>query len=312
MWGDSAVADLSTERVKATAIGFSSIIMWGMLALLTSLTKGIPPLQLTSMTFAVAFCVGIFFWIIKGHNLKCFRQPIHMWLNGIFGLFGYHMFYFVALKRAPVIEASLIAYLWPLFIVIFSALLPNEKLRWFHLGGALVGFAGAAVLILKGGTFSLKQEYFVGYMAAFSCSLIWSTYSVISRGLGESPTELVGGFCGVTALLSAFCHLAFEKTVTPTITEWLAIVGLGIGPVGAAFFAWDYGVKKGNIKLLGTLSYAAPLISTVLLVSFGRGESNWKVVVACLMIVSGAALAAKDTIKGLLETESNKGTQIRS
>lgn len=299
------MADFRAERVKATAIGFSAILMWGMLALLTSLTNEIPPLQLTSMTFAIAFGVGIFFWLIKGHDSRCFRQPISLWVNGVVGLFGYHIFYFIALKNAPVIEASLIAYLWPLFIVIFSSLLPKEKLRWFHLGGAIIGFAGAAVIILKGGTFSLKQEYFVGYMAAFLCSLIWSAYSVISRGLGKSPTELVGGYCGVTALLSAFCHLIFEKTVIPTMSEWLAIVGLGVGPVGAAFFAWDYGVKRGNIKMLGTLSYTAPLISTVMLMSFGRAEPNWKVVVACLMIVSGAALAALDTIKRLVTVDND-------
>lgn len=296
--------DDSTYSMKATILGFSAIAMWGMLALLTSLTNRIPPLQLTAMTFAIAFGAGTFFWVLKGADARCFRQPRRMWLNGIFGLFGYHICYFFALKNSPAVEASLIAYLWPLFIVLLSALLPGEKLRWFHIAGAITGFSGAALIIMKGGSLYLKQECLLGYAAAFACSLIWSAYSVISRSLGESPPELVGGYCGVTALLSAVCHLLFERSVMPDWYEWLAILGLGVGPVGAAFFLWDYGVKKGNIKMLGTLSYTAPLISTIALISFGLAEPSPRVAIACALIVSGAVLAAYDTIK-VLASNSN-------
>ncbi len=306
MSSDNTWSRLGEKRVKATIVGFCAILMWGMLALLTSLTNRIPPLQLTAMTFAIAFCVGIFFWMLNGADSMCFRQRKSLWLNGVFGLFGYHICYFFALKNAPTVEASLIAYLWPLFIVIFSSLLPSEKLHWFHVAGAVIGFAGAAVIILKGCTLSLKQEYLLGYLGAFLCSIIWSAYSVISRSLGESPTELVGGFCGVTALLSAMSHLIFEKSVMPNWPEALAITGLGVGPVGAAFFAWDYGVKGGNIKILGVLSYTAPLVSTIMLILFGRAEPTWKVIAACFLIVIGASIAALDRIKMLAKVGKDK------
>src|SRR3546814_15002276 len=65
------------------------------------------------------------------------------------GLFGYHVFYFLALRNAPAVEASLIAYLWPLLIVVFSALLPGERLRWFHVAGCALGLAGASLLVTK-------------------------------------------------------------------------------------------------------------------------------------------------------------------
>ena len=37
---------------------------------------------------------------------------------------------------------------------------------------------------------------------------------------------------------------------------------LGLGPVGAAFFLWDIGMKKGDLRFLGVASYATPMIST--------------------------------------------------
>jgi drug/metabolite transporter (DMT)-like permease len=198
----------------------------------------------------------------------------------------------MALQNAPAVEASLIAYLWPLLIVLFSALLPGERLLWFHGVGALVAFVGAGLLVTKGQSLSLEAQYGLGYLAALVCALTWSTYSVASRRFGTIPTDSVGGFCGVTAVLALLCHLLFEETVWPVDAQWLAILLLGLGPVGIAFFTWDYGVKKGNIKVLGASSYAAPLLSTLLLIAFGLAEASWILALACVFIVGGAVLAA--------------------
>ena len=269
--------------------------MWATLALLTKLTGSVPPFQLTAMSFTIAFFIGAALWYQKGDNfLHLLKLPKQVWINGVAGLFGYHFFYFIALKNAPAIEASLIAYLWPLLIVLFSTLLPNEKLRWFHLTGAIVGFFGAGLLVTKGKTLMFNPEYSLGYLSALVCALIWSTYSVLSRRFGFVPTEAVGGFCGVTAILAWLCHKLFEQTVWPVNGEWIAVICLGLGPIGLAFFTWDYGVKHGNIKALGALSYAAPLLSTILLIAFGLAEASWVIGLACLLIVGGAVLAAGD------------------
>ena len=65
----------------------------------------------------------------------------------------------------------------------------------------------------------------------------------------------------------------------------------GLGPVGAAFYTWDYGVKRGNIQTLGVLAYGAPLLSTLLLVAVGLAEPSWTLAAACALIVGGAAVA---------------------
>ena len=88
-----------------------------------------------------------------------------------------------------------------------------------------------------------------------------------------------------------------EETVWPQGTlEWLAILGLGLMPVGAAFYAWDHGVKRGNIQVLGASSYAAPLLSTLILIGAGMAIATWHIVIACILITGGAALAAKNMI----------------
>jgi drug/metabolite transporter (DMT)-like permease len=278
--------------------GSIAVLLWGALALFTTWTEGLPPFQLVAMTFAIAFLLAAAKWAWQQENPVLFlRHPWPVWVFGICGLFGYHAFYFVALKNAPVVEASLIAYLWPLLIVLFSALLPGERLRWFHVVGTLAGLAGTVVLVTDGGAFSFQSEYLTGYLAAVACALTWSTYSVLSRRFGNVPTDTVGWFCAATAILGGIASWLFETPVWPENPEiWLGIGLLGLGPVGAAFFVWDIGMKRGNIRVLGAASYSAPLISTLLLIAFADVLATWAVGFACLAIVGGATLAAKNMI----------------
>lgn len=282
----------------ATLIGFTAVLMWGGLALFTAASGHVPPFQLVAMSFTIATLLGVGKWVICGDRPTDFlRQPLPVWLLGVGGLFGYHFFYFMALRNAPAVEASLIAYIWPLLIVLFSALLPGGGLRWWHLAGGVLGFAGCALIITGGGTVVFRAEYALGYVSALACCLTWSSYSVLSRRFKSVPTDTVAWFCAATAVLGLLCHLVFETTVWPEgWTEWLAVLMLGLGPVGAAFFVWDYGVKHGDIRALGVSSYAAPLISTILLIVFGQAEATWVVALACVAIVGGALLASRDIL----------------
>ncbi|WP_421707439.1 DMT family transporter [Algihabitans sp.] len=286
------------KRLTATLAGGMAVLLWSLLALFTTWASGIPPFQLVSLCFTVAALIGFATIARKGRaGWRSLRQPAGAWALGTFGLFGYHFFYFMALGNAPAVEASLIAYLWPLLIVVFSALLPGEQLRWFHLGGALLGLAGAALLVTKGQGLAFDARYSLGYLAAVACALTWSAYSVTNRRFGGVPTETVAGFCAAAALLGFVSHALFETWVAPSASQWGAILLLGLGPVGAAFFVWDYGTKHGHIQALGAFAYAAPLLSTLLLIAFGQAEATWTIALACALIVGGALLASLDLLR---------------
>ncbi|MEO0635484.1 MAG: DMT family transporter [Pseudomonadota bacterium] len=289
--------------LRASLVGAVAIALWALLALFTAWAGDIPPFQLTAMSFAIGSLVGLVFVAKGGRGWAPFRQPLKVWVFGIAGLFGYHFLYFSALQNAPPLEAGLIAYLWPLLIVVGSALLPSERLRWFHLAGALAGALGCAVLVTRGaifsGGFTFEGQYGFGYLLALGCAVTWSSYSLISRSFSAVPTDVVAGFCAATAILAALAHLALEETVWSIgALQWMAVLGLGLGPVGLAFYVWDIGMKKGNIQLLGAASYLTPLLSTIVLIAAGVGELNWAVAMSALLITGGAMLAARDLIFG--------------
>jgi drug/metabolite transporter (DMT)-like permease len=276
----------------ATLAGCGALVLWAFLALLSRMAAGIPPLQLTAMGFAIGGGVGLAVVLARGQAASL-RQGLLAWAHGVGGLFGYHALYFLAFALAPALEVNLINYLWPLLIVLLAAPIRALRLGPVRLGGVALGFAGCALLVGPGASF--PPEALPGFIAAAGCAVVWAVYSVTAgtARLARIPTEAVAGFCLATAALAVVLHLGLETTVAPDARQWLAVVMLGLGPVGAAFFLWDIGMKRGDPRLLGTLAYAVPVASTLLLIAAGEGEASWRAALATLMVAGGGFIAAR-------------------
>ena len=281
----------------ATLIGLTAILMWSLLAVLTVATGKIPAFQLAAMTFAIGALVGALTWIGRPDAIRALWQPPPAWIVGVGGLFGYHALYFLALRFAPPAEAGLLNYLWPLLIVLFSSLLPGERLAPHHIIGAVLGLAGTVLLFAGNSSGGFAPGQLPGLIAAFVAAFVWAAYSVMSRKLKSVPTDAVAGFCLATALLAAGVHCIVEVTVWPeTMAQWLAVIALGVGPVGAAFYTWDIGMKRGDIRVLGAASYATPLLSTAFLMLAGFAKPSVAIAIAAVLIAGGGLIAAKDMI----------------
>ena len=214
--------------------------------------------------------------------------------SGVAGIFGYHCLLFTAFRTAPALEANLLNYLWPLLIVVLSPLFGLGKLTSRHILAATVGFFGA-VLIVSKGQFDFADSLPIGYLFAIAAAFTWSSYSLATRKLPPFPNAAVGGFCLLSSLLAALCHWLFEPAIVPNNEEWLALLLMGIGPLGASFFLWDKAMKEGDPKQIGALSYLTPLLSTLILAVSGLGELNTITWIAGALILLGATIATART-----------------
>ncbi|MFC7474634.1 DMT family transporter [Dankookia sp. GCM10030260] len=284
---------MTSGPMGATLAGCAALLLWAFLALLARLAQPVPPLLLTGLAFAVGGTLGLLVVAARG-RLGALRQPPLVWLHGVGGLAGYHALYFAALALAPPVEANLLNYTWPLLIVLLAAPLRGLRLGPRRLAGVGLGAAGAVLLLAGGAEGGFGGGAPLGYALALAAGLTWALYSVPSGTprLAGTPTEAVAGFCLAAAAVTLLGHLAFEPAVWPGAAQWPAILLLGLGPVGAAFFLWDVGMKRGDPRLLGTLAYATPVGSTLLLVVFGAGELGGPVLAAAALVVGGGALAA--------------------
>ena len=287
----------------ATGVGLIAVLVWSAMAPLTVLAAGIPPFQLVAMSFSLGALIGLVYLGLRPNARDDLaRMTLPAAALGIGGLLGFHVFYFLSLSLAPPLQANLVNYLWPLLIVLFSALLPNSGggLRWHHLLGSFLAFAGAVLAITKGAAIpALVPAALAGYAVALLSAVTWAGYSVLSRLFAGVPSSAVAIYCAATALAGALAHFALEATAWPlSSTQWLACAGLGLGPVGLAFYVWDYGCKHGDLRVLGASAYFAPLLSTLLLIVFGLAEASPVLWLAALAITGGALLASKELLLG--------------
>ena len=284
-------------RFSPTLLALIAIALWSSLAALGTLLAHVPPFLLTGIALLVGSVPAWSFfrkWQVSWSALAL----------GVYGLFGFHFFLFIALRHAPAVEANLVNYLWPLGIVLMAPLfLPGNKLTAIHLIAACAGFLGAAIAILGDTLFTSGLQGLVGkgfasgYIPAAASAFIWASYSLMGKRmtlLGRGfPTAAIGLFGLVSGLLSLLCHALLEAPVAISMHDWLLMVLMGLGPLGAAFFLWDAALKKGDARKIGILSYITPLASTVLLM-FGTGRPlTWGIGLATVLILGAAFLGSR-------------------
>nr|MDP2192178.1 EamA family transporter [Rhodoferax sp.] len=282
--------------MPAPLLALGAIALWAALAAFGVALSHVPPFLLTGLALLVGSLIA---WPLSGFRLSRWRVPMSTLALGVYGLFGFHFLLFLALRHAPPVQANLVNYLWPLLMVVLAPVfLPGMTLRPVHLVAALLGFAGAAVVIL-GGSESLNPSNVVsggwawGYVPALGSAFIWASYSLLTKRVAAFPTAAIGGFALVSGLLSLLCHGLLEPTVTLSGRDWLLIVAMGLGPMGAAFFLWDKALKNGDVRHIGILSYLTPLASTAMLVAISGRPLTWNIALAAAMIVGAALLGTR-------------------
>jgi len=279
----------------ATLYGIFALFLWAGLALLGFLTEDIPAFLLLFFCFFVSFLLSLIWRKVKGTPV--FELPklsAKQWLFGLIGLFGFHFCYFMALKKANVIEVSLIVYFWPLLLATFVA--SNTNRTQAFLGGIL-GFLGLSVVILGNSQLALSLESLMGYLLALACALIWSLYSLFLSKT-KSKVEDIGWLSLVVALFSLASHFLFESfSWSIDGLQLLGILLLGLGPVGGAFYLWDFGLKYGDKQLLASLSFFTPLLSSVFLSLAGLHDWSLNIIIAVTLIMLGAVIANSNSIQ---------------
>lgn len=270
---------------RALGLALAAIALWASLATLATRLAHVPPFALVGVALGLGGLAGL-----RPEGVRAARPAVL--LLGVYGLFAYHLCIFLALRLAPPLEANLVNYLWPLLIVVLSpAILPGAALRPRHLAGALLGFAGAALLV-TGGRLALPREGLAGYGLAALAALIWSTYSLLTKRLGHVPTSAVSVSCLASGALALACHALLEPPWRPAAADLPALLLVGLGPMGAAFYLWDRALKDGDPRAIGTLAYLTPLLSTLLLAATGAGRLSPRALAAGALVVGGALLGS--------------------
>jgi drug/metabolite transporter (DMT)-like permease len=282
-----------THRLFPSLLGATGVVLWATETTLITYTTAIPPVQTVALAFVFAAMLSPVVWWITGDDpLEAMRLPPGVWLLMVGALVGYHACIYYATQKAPPAPAALLQGTTPLMIVIGSALLPGERLRWWHVLGAGLGFVGVTLLIEGGGAERADSAAVFHLSLIGAAAALWGLYSIAARGLPDVPSSALGIFYVAAAAVSLCLHAAVEDWVPPAPAEWAAIAALGILPMGLAIYLWDFGIKHGDIQALGAFAYVEPFIGAALVALFTNGVLGLDLLWSGALVVGGAAIAS--------------------
>jgi len=278
-----------SNQFQSISLGLLTIFCWASLATFGHLLVHLPPFYV----LGASFLLGGLPALIKPKEIF---PSLKITLWGISGYFLYHFFLFYSFRFIPTIEANLINYLCPTFMVLFSALVFKQRLYWYHWIGAGLALFGCFILS-QSGVGEVQGKSWVGYLFAFLAALIWPIYSIGRRVMGGGTLASIGGLCFGTSFLCFMIHFMIEPRVVLQWSDAWKILLMGLGPFGIGFYTWDIAMKKGDPKILGSLSYLTPALSTTNLIIFGGQVPSIETFYAIFLILGGTALGLLDLLR---------------
>lgn len=281
-WRSRPFTSISPKRLDPMPLlaALAAIVMWSSLATLTVWLAGVPPLYLTGMSLFIGGALSLP-WM-KRWSLDWRALAV-----GVYGQFTYHLVYIVALRSAPPVNANLVHYAWPLLILLMAPLAGQGlRLGWIHIAAAIAAFGGVVLATIDGVEMSLRWH--AGYGFALAAAFIWASYSIAeARSKTSSPVD-VGPACMVSGLLALAGHAAFEPTVSLDASQWLMMIALGVGPTGGAFYLWSMAMRRGDTRIVGVLSNATPILSTLMLALVGSRSLSMPIIAAALLVTASS------------------------
>ena len=281
-----------------TVIGLFAIVLWGFMAGLMRLAADAFGATLGA---ALVYTVGGIMLLLTRRPKPLSQAPRRYLLPGGIMFITYEtsisLSIGLASTAAQSVEVSLVNYLWPTLLVLFTAALSGRKgAVWQSLPGAIIATVGVAMAV--GGN-SLDVQSALRNIAsnplpfalAFAGALIWSVYAAISPTMSDGYDGTTIFFCSVAVALWVI-HFASGDGLpaqAPGLGGYLALIACAVSIAGG-YACWGYGMLHGNMETLAIGSYATPVFSTAsstLLLGVALGLPFW---IGVVLVVTGSLL----------------------
>jgi drug/metabolite transporter (DMT)-like permease len=177
---------------------------------------------------------------------------------------GYHIsLNYAETTLSAGLSALLIAF-GPIFIVVLSYALLNERASRRVLLGLILAFAGTAVLSL--GSISLSDlSSFSGILEALFTAFCYALFTVLGKPLvtkyGSAPTTILAGLAGTAMMLPLLSGSFFTQAASLNLEGWIGVLYLGLLSTVFGYLMFYELVSHGAVSRLSIQLYLIPIVS---------------------------------------------------
>ncbi len=214
----------------------------------------------------------------RGRTLHRSRRLRAQIVRSVF-LCGMTFFYFHALARLPIAEATAIIFTAPLIMSVLSGVTLGERVGWQQWCAAIVGFVGVLIVVqpfalvaaLMGDADALPPGALTGVGAGVTGAVLFALYMISSRFVSVvDPPETGLFYTSLAGVVATSAAVPFDWQM-PDAAGWgmLAVIG-GFGALGQYLAGFAFARVPAStlapltyIQLLFAVSYGILLFGTV-------------------------------------------------
>ncbi len=282
---------------------FCATAIWsGNFIIARGLHESIPPVSLAFYRWLVAVVVFLPFAMkyLKEEWRIIKKRFIYFFLTALLGITAFNTLIYIAGHKTTATNLSLIAITFPIFIILFSRVLYNEKLTVKKVFGIILVLVGVIALITNGNIFSLtKISFNIGDVCMLFASIVFAVYSLLLKNKPKeiSVIALQASIFIIGLILlfpfflveqSSIHHSVLTKTTIP------AILYIGIFASLGSFILWTKSVIILGPAKAGMVYYTLPLFSGLLAYFFLAESIDMMYFLCLIFIFSGIVITNRE------------------
>jgi S-adenosylmethionine uptake transporter len=215
--------------------------------------------------------------------------------------------WFYGLAMMPIAEATALSFTAPIFASVGAILFLGERMGVRRWSAIVVGFVGAMIILRPGLTaISLPALVVLGGSAAVAASIIM--VKILSR---TEPTSLIVAYMGIYLVPMSLVPALFVWT-TPTGTDWLWLIGIGIvATFGQLAITSAYAAADATVVL--PFDYTRLLFAALIgYLAFSEVPDTWTWVGAAVIAASAVYIARREAARSRTPVAATAVTAERS
>jgi drug/metabolite transporter (DMT)-like permease len=231
-------------------------VIWGLMFVVQRVALEVaPPLWVAAGRASVGAVVLIAFaGSLRSLSRRGVAIAVVLGLTNQFAFLGLQV---AGLRTVEAGPAAAIIYLQPVLVVLASGPFLGERLTPQRLAGALLGFAGVAVV----GLHQSAAASAGGVLLLLAAAVSWTAGAIVTSATDEPIVPLVVGqhFVGAPLLVAV---AAFAEPV-PALSTKLVLCVVFAGVFGSAFawMLWSTLMRRGEAGVVSTWLFAVPMLA---------------------------------------------------
>ena len=209
---------------------------------------------------------------------------------GFLGTYLYYVLLYAALALTSASEGFILAYTWPMLVIILAFPLLKERLTVKKLCSIFISFLGIVVNVTHGSIFTLSFTSLQGDMLALGGAGVFALFSVLGKKYHYDQVVSVFIYFVTALVIITPTLFLFSSLKVPSFHVWLWLLLNGFLVNGISYIFWFKALEYGDTSVTSNALYLTPFLSLVYIALFLGEQILLSSIVGLVIIVVGIVL----------------------